>query len=330
MTETVDLELIETRCTLCRSEDSEVCASGTDFEYATCTNVFTFVRCRRCDHVYLNPRPRPEDLDTIYPSNYYSFIGTTNALVARAQRVWESGKVKLYRDVIGLGPRRVLDVGCGDGRFLSLLRDLCATDWELAGLDFDQGAIEKCRHLGFETHAERVEDFAARDEQRERFDAVIMLQLIEHVEDPGLICERVHQLLKPGGAFIIETPNLAGLDYQIFKGKYWGHYHFPRHWNLFSTSALRRMLEEHGFEIARAECLISTSSWITSYQNYLKDKGYPAWICRMVNSQNPILLALAVAIDRVRTRLGLATSNQRVIARAIGSEYGREDTVTAN
>lgn len=320
MSEAVELQLVETRCALCGSTESDVCARGFDFEYGTARNEFGFVRCRDCGHVYLNPRPRVEDLDVIYPPDYYSFVGTTQSLVARAQRAWESGKVALYRKWVGEGHKRILDVGCGDGRFLSLLRDFGAPEWEIVGLELDEGAVAKCREMGFEAHATRVEDFAAEPAQQGRFDAVVMLQLIEHVEDPALICERVHRLLRPGGVFVIETPNLAGLDHRLFEGRYWGHYHFPRHWNLFSQDSLRRMLEARGFEIVLAECLISTSSWIISHQNYLKDREYPAWLCRFVNFQNPLLLALAVTMDVLRTKLGLPTSNQRVIARARRTE----------
>jgi len=309
------LELVRAGCVLCGSSEAEVCASGPDFEYDTVCNEFHFVACSECEHQYLSPRPSPDDLDVIYPSNYYSFTGTTNALVARMQRIWESGKVKLYRELVGEGEKRLLDVGCGDGRFLSLLRDFGSRGWQLAGLEFDESAIAKCRAEGFEAFAERVEDFAEREEQQGRYDAVVMLQLIEHVEDPALICERVFSLLKPGGVFIVETPNLAGLDYALFRGRWWGHYHFPRHWNLFSSGSLKRMLEDRGFEITRSESLISTSSWIISSHNYLKDRGYPLFVRRFFNYQNPLLLGLAVVIDTLRMKLGRETSNQRVIGR---------------
>ena len=309
------LELIHVRCALCGSDDSEEVASGHDFEYRTAANLFHFVGCRRCGHRYLDPRPRSEDLDVIYPPDYYAFTGTTNALVARAQRSWESGKVKLYRSCVGAGRKRLLDVGCGDGRFLRLLRDFGDPAWELVGLEQDERAIAKCRSLGFTVHSERVEDFAAQPGERGRYDAVIMLQLIEHVEDPVAICERVFSLLRPGGVFIVETPNLGGLDHRMFQRRWWGHYHFPRHWNLFSRASLVRMLEARGFEIVRSEYLISTSSWIISHQNWLKDRGWPRFLQRFTNYQNPLLLAIAVAIDAVRMRLGLETSNQRVIAR---------------
>ena len=110
-------------CVLCGSADAEPEASGLDFEYDTAPNRFRFVRCRGCAHLYLNPRPAARDLGVIYPSNYYAFSEGGNPLVARLRSAWEGGKVRLYRELVGDGPRRILDVGCGNGRFLSLLRD---------------------------------------------------------------------------------------------------------------------------------------------------------------------------------------------------------------
>jgi SAM-dependent methyltransferase len=306
------LSLVETRCALCGAEDGAFEASGIDFEYATVANEFSFVRCRLCDHVYLNPRPSSGDLSVIYPEDYYAYEEDGGGLVARLRRVWEGRKVRLYRDLVGPGPRRILDVGCGNGRFLSLLREFGAEAWELEGIDFDADAARQCAAKGFETHVSRVEDF---DPGAESYDGVIMLQLIEHVDDPGVLCERVFALLRPGGCFIIETPNLAGLDYRIFRRSWWGHYHFPRHWDLFSTRALHRLLEERGFEIERTEYLISTSAWTISLHNYFLDRRFPDWFVRFFHFKNPLLLAIFVIVDSLRAKLGFQTSNQRVAAR---------------
>jgi len=305
------LSLIETRCALCGGGDSAPEATGRDFEYATAANDFRFVRCRRCGHVYLNPRPRSADLGVIYPPNYYAYGGASNPIVAPLRRRWERGKVRLYRELVGEGPRRILDVGCGDGRFLEILRASGAPEWRLEGVEIDARAAAACEAKGFRARVGRVEEL--RDE--EGFDAVVMLQLIEHVEDPVAICRRVFELLRPGGHFIVETPNLDGLDYRAFRGRCWGHYHFPRHWNLFSTELLHRMLREQGFEIARTEYLISTSAWTISLHNYFLDRGWPDWFVRFFHFQNPLLLSLFVALDALRARAGGATSNQRVVAR---------------
>jgi 2-polyprenyl-3-methyl-5-hydroxy-6-metoxy-1,4-benzoquinol methylase len=307
------LSLVATRCALCGGDDAAHEAAGFDFEYATAANEFRFVRCRRCDHVYLNPRPHSRDLGVIYPPSYYAYgHAAPNPIVAPLRRFWERGKVKLYRELVGDGPRRILDVGSGDGRFLEILRAAGAPEWRLEGVEIDAAAAEACRAKGFPTRVGRVEELG---DDAGGYDAVVMLQLIEHVEDPGLVCERVFALLRPGGHFIIETPNLAGLDYQRFRGRWWGHYHFPRHWNLFSTAALERMLRERGFEIARRESLISTSAWTISLHNWFLDRGWPDWFVRFFHFQNPLLLALFVVLDTLRAKSGRPTSNQRLVAR---------------
>jgi SAM-dependent methyltransferase len=306
------LTLVEARCGLCGADDFREEATGFDFEYATAANAFRFVRCRICDHCYLNPRPSSDDLGVIYPDDYYAYEIDSGGLVAQLRRRWEGGKVRLYRKLLGSGPRRLLDVGCGNGRFLQLLRDFGAREWTLVGTEFDTAAAAECAERGFETHVARVEDFRGGDAT---FDGVIMLQLIEHVDDPGRICERVFELLRPGGCLIIETPNLAGADYRIFSGRWWGHYHFPRHWNLFSTAAIRRLLEDRGFEIERCEYLISTSAWTISLHNYFLDRGYPDRFVRFFHFKNPLLLGIFVVVDWLRSSLGMQTSNQRIVAR---------------
>jgi SAM-dependent methyltransferase len=306
------LSLIEVRCGLCGSATARSEALGYDFEYATAANVFEFVRCSDCDHVYLNPRPSEGDLGVIYPENYYAYAVDAGGLVSRLRRRWEGGKVRLYSDLIGSGPRRLLDVGCGNGRFLGLLREFGPREWKLVGTDFDVAAAAECAALGFETHATRIEDFSS---DGQLFDGVIMLQLIEHVDDPGRICTKVFELLRPGGCFIIETPNLAGADYRMFRGRWWGHYHFPRHWNLFSTAAIRRLLEERGFEIERVDYLISTSAWVISLHNFFLDRRYPDWFIDFFHFKNPLLLGFFVTVDAIRAKLGLETSNQRIVAR---------------
>lgn len=305
------IELVEVPCGLCGSSDAVPAARGFDYEYQTVPNEFQFRRCRACDHLYLSPRPRGEDLGVIYPDDYYAF-GGTQGIVARAQRIWEGGKVRLYAELLGEGRRRLLDVGCGNGRFLALLRDFGRPEWELVGLEFDEEAAREAREAGFEVHPARVEDFAL---EHDDFDAVVMLQLLEHVEEPVKLCERVFGMLRPGGIFVVETPNRAGWDYALFRRSTWGHYHFPRHWHLFTTGSLEALLRRCGFEIARSDQLISTSSWIISIHNTLLARGWPWSIVRFFSYKNPLLLAIFVPLDALRARLGLRTSNQRVVGR---------------
>ena len=279
------------------------------------SNRLSFQRCSKCGHLYLNPRPAPADLGVIYPSTYYAFSENQsgNPIVGYFRKFWEARKVASFRKTIGSGRKKILDVGCGEGRFLSILKEFGSSDWELVGMDLDRKAVERCRQRGFRAEVSRIEDFRPAD----RFDVVIMFQLIEHVEDPRVIAKQVHSILNPGGFFIVETPNPAGLDYQWFKKSYWGHYHFPRHWNLFSTDHLEKIFTQSGFRVVEAKPILSPASWVISLHNYFLDKKFPNRLVRFFHYQNPLLLAAFVLCELSRKGLGFPTSNQRMVGQVL-------------
>ncbi len=308
-----ELPLVTVSCGLCGASETAPFAEGFDYEYATASNRFTFRECLACGHLYLNPRPSASQLPVIYPSTYYAFAENQagNSAVGYFRKIWESVKVKDFLKLIGPGRKKILDIGCGEGRFLSLLKQYGDPSWELVGLDLDKNAAELCRRKGFRCEVGRIEDFSGS----EKFDAVILFQLIEHVDKPREVLESMRSCLNPGGVLILETPNPAGLDFKFFKKSYWGHYHFPRHWHLFTPSRMERLLSETGYCGVQSSSLLSPASWIISIHNLLLDKQYPKAIVDFFYFQNPILLAVFVLCDLSRKAAGFPTSNQRLTAR---------------
>lgn len=301
-------------CAVCGADDAPVVATGYDYEYRTSRQPWRYGRCAQCGLVYVNPRPAVEELGAIYPPNYYSFDETQrdSGLVRFFRRKLESMKVGAFHGYVGDGPKRVLDVGCGDGRFLGCLRDFGPGDWVLEGIDIDAGAVDRARAKGFAARLARLEDFEPEDG---RYDMVVLFQVIEHVSEPAAMCRKVHALLEPGGVFVVETPDVAGWDERLFRTGLWGGYHIPRHWNLFPGDVLQRMLEQEGFEVVGSQPLISTSFWINSLYNWLLVRGAPKRLLRFFHYQNPLLLAPFLLLDKVRIALGGRTSNQRMVAR---------------
>jgi 2-polyprenyl-3-methyl-5-hydroxy-6-metoxy-1,4-benzoquinol methylase len=70
---------------------------------------------------------------------------------------------------------------------------------------------------------------------------IFLKQVIEHVDNPLSILDKAYNLLSNGGSLIIETPNRDSWDSSIFKKKYWGGYHFPRHWTIFNDKSISRL-----------------------------------------------------------------------------------------
>ncbi len=307
-----DLDLLRVTCALCGNDRPEPFADGYDYEFKTTADLFHMVRCGSCGHVYLNPRPKEEEFSKIYPPHYAAFVETRSCWVKKFRKHWEAKKVRRIRRLLGAGPKRLLDSGCGNGRFLSVLREYGDREWELVGIDLEAEAIAQCREKGLTGYEGKAEDFMLGEGT---WDAVIMLQVLEHSKDPVRLCRKVHALLKPGGYWMIETPCLGSLDFQWFKKSLWTLYHFPRHWHLFSQQSLKALLMRCGFSIVQAEYTVAPTAWILSLHNFFRSKKYPDGFVRSFNAGNVFLLACFVILDYVLVMLGCSTSNQRVIAR---------------
>ena len=106
---------------------------------------------------------------------------------------------------------KVLDLGCGTGYGSALLADNCAS---VCGVDISHEAVDYARAkyaapgLSYETIA-KIENGSRMRFADASFDAVISFQVIEHVADIPSYLNEVRRVLKPGGVFIVATPDRA-------------------------------------------------------------------------------------------------------------------------
>lgn len=310
-----EIKTVRTNCNICNSDSYKVLTTGRDYEYGSCVNNFTLVRCNNCSHVYLNPKPALDEFSTIYPNNYYAydFLNKKKFSLAKlGKRFIEKKYIKLYRNLIG-NNGSILDVGCGDGRLLALLKKTKNCTWNLYGVDFNKEGNKIAKEKGiyiYEGKFEEVEISAGS------FDLVIMNEVIEHLYDPFESLLKVKNILKLGGYFVIETPCLGSWDYKLFKNAYWGGYHIPRHLNIFSRKTIKLILEKANFEIVKEESLLSPPFWILSVHNLLYDKKWNTKIVKFFNFYNPFLLTIFTIVDLFQMRFG-PTSTMRIIAKKL-------------
>lgn len=145
--------------------------------------------------------------------------------------------------------QRILDIGCGNGRFLAWARTAGWTS--CTGTEVDPNAAVKARARGFTVHLGEVTELLATGE---RFDVITISHVVEHVHDPRSLLQTAQQLLEPGGVLWIETPNLDAHGHDSF-GRAWRDLDAPRHLQLFSHDLLKNLLLQVGF------CDIKLAPW---------------------------------------------------------------------
>jgi 2-polyprenyl-3-methyl-5-hydroxy-6-metoxy-1,4-benzoquinol methylase len=296
------IKLVPVRCCVCDSDDATRIATGYDFEYLSCPDTFSISECRVCGNVYLDPRPDVSEFERIYPPNYHSleFSEENYSIVHSVRSRLEARRILRY--CRGLpADARILDVGCGDGFHLGLLRRYGPPDWTVEGIDLDSRAVALAAGRGLTIHEGTVESLAGVTAP---YDLVYTIQTIEHVARPDEMLAAIAAILKPGGRVVIVTDNTGSLDFGLFKKRHWGGYHFPRHWNLFNRHSLSRLAAKAGLEVSEVKTIVSPVNWVYSFHNALVDRHAPRWLVDQFTLKSPLSLGVFTLVDVVLASLG--------------------------
>lgn len=193
----------------------------------------------------LDPLPDPATLNTFYPQGYWYVAGSDAAgWLEEAYRTIVLGDhVRFVRralrdtDPAGL----VMDVGCGGGLFLRLLkRD------RMLGLDSQAQAAKVAWHRnGVPAVCATLENAPLAPGS---CTAITMFHVLEHLYDPAGYLRRAHELLSADGRLIIQVPNASSWQCLLF-GEHWNGLDVPRHLTDFRQRDIEAFLDRCGFEV---------------------------------------------------------------------------------
>ena len=307
--------MVEARCCLCGDKPAEILAQGYDFEYNTSPDEFTAVQCQGCRLVYLNPRPHLEEFVRIYPSNYHAFEFSEKeyGVIFDIRRRLEARRLLSWCKDLG-DDARILDIGCGDGFHLDLLRDFGNKSWALEGIDADERAASRARKKGLTVQCGLLSQL---DLPKESYDLAILIQTVEHVADPSELLNEIRKHLRPGGRLCIVTDNTDSLDFRLSKGRYWGGYHFPRHWNLFNPENMRLLAIKTGMEVETLTTQVSPVNWVYSIRNRLTDNRAPSWLINQFSLKSTVSLVTFTLLDTINNLVGRGALLNAVLRRSL-------------
>ncbi len=159
---------------------------------------------------------------------------------------------RLYETYLPSGGR-ILDLGCGDGRTSGpWLRD---QGFQYVGVDVSKNAVGEARELGLEAHL--IDDAGTLPFESDTFDAIVCIEVLEHLFEPNHAVAEAYRVLRPGGVLVASVPNVAYWRRRIdLLGGRWNPFGDEHsvdapwrdpHIRFFTRAAMRRMVLRAGF-----------------------------------------------------------------------------------
>lgn len=242
------LEREETCCVLCGSVERTI---------LSVQDTWPVARCAVCGLVYLSERPRESALAELYGSEYYS-AGTTGYrdyvdTFGRHADIFARLFARRESDLRGrvTTGRRILEVGCAHGFLLDYLR---SRGWDVEGIEVSPLSSSFAReHFGLRVSTGTVESAPL---PRGSYDAVLLLDVLEHLHRPFDTLSRIAGLLVPGGTLVVQCPweltHWEEVLQAVLRGMRTGGIRpdsIPAHLYFFGPRTLEAVLSKGGFRV---------------------------------------------------------------------------------
>ena len=231
-------------CALCNTDEAQTLHEILPWAY---------VQCRNCGLVYVSPRSKEIAVQKVYEkSNFMSWFKkkTYNHrkmcnLKNIGDRLMRGEKLMHEVNKYKQGGR-ILDIGCNRG---FILANAAAWGWDSYGVEivpWQTKLVEK--EFPVKIFNTRLREVAPPFEDG-FFDAITMIDIIEHFHEPVEDMKEVHRILKEDGFLLINTPDI-GSAFAKVSGYDWMFNKPEEHLYLYDKSTLKKLLDKTGFKIA--------------------------------------------------------------------------------
>ncbi len=230
-------------CPICGNDETEVVSIKANLD-----KDWTNVICKKCALVYVNPRPAKAEYDEFHKKDFLANKNVTEMEHVLPKLKGSDKRIKQtiadFLDEYIKDGQNILDVGCGYGTLLDILRR--GRKVNVKGVELGELDLKAAReYYGLDVYDGSLESFAAEPIDAGKFDTVIMSHVFEHLPDPVVSLEQVKKILKPDGVLYIGVPNIMNMKNrpEVF-------FHIAHAFN-YSPHSLKLMLQKAGFGVIK-------------------------------------------------------------------------------
>ena len=258
-------------CDLCGSSNHIFLFKGKDYLH-NISGEFNIVKCCNCGLVFINPQPSQKELEKYYPKKYFThnliknnFKEEIRKIIYKTYNKDNNLFLKLlffpYHNLRGIPYKKngkVLDFGCGNGRFLLDCKNI---GWDVYGIEPDKKAAEIAKKTGIKM----FNTLKKANFKNIFFNTITFWNSLEHLSNPIETLIEAKKNLKKNGDLIIEIPNIDSFAFRFFKYK-WHNLDAPRHLYHFSFSTIKKICDRVGFKIIKIKYNSRPSQFLAPFK----------------------------------------------------------------
>jgi len=236
----------------------------------TLTRKFHLIRESHFKHFRLSPKPSKKLLEKYYEKEYYqNEKHHLHDFRKELKEQWWLDKVSedylFYLKKIGKTRGKILDVGCGNGIFLSYMKK---KKWNVLGIEPSPSARENASKLGVPTQEDLTKI------KKSSFDVIMLRFVLEHIRDPVEFLKKIKKFLLKDGILIVVVPNdFNPLQISATKlgiKQWW--IRFPDHVNYFDFNSISYLLKKLHFSILHQTTDFPMELFLLMGQNYISNQ----------------------------------------------------------
>jgi len=220
--------------------------------------------CKKCKFKYLSPQPNIEELKKLYNSDSYfkninfykghnlSIFGYADYFAEKFNKQHQFRKIALKlkkllikSNMFKFNKTKLLEIGCGPGFFL---KEAAFAGFKCQGVEFNKNIISKLnKYQKIPIKYANYENII--DHEKEKFHAIVILDVIEHFQNPFKVFENIYNSLLPGGILVISTIDSDSFMSKIIGKRLEDFRRFREHLFFFDRNNLQNLLNRLGFKI---------------------------------------------------------------------------------
>jgi len=206
---------------------------------------YNISECAECRIAVTHPFPSGDELARLYSCGNYRTnqgkrFGNLIESLIHLGRLIKRGRITKH-----IKPGRILDIGCGRGLFLDVMR---RGGWSVLGTELSKETASYASEV-YDLEV-LTGDLIKHQLPGESLDAININQVLEHLKNPAEVLTECRRLLRKGGLLVISVPDLRSLQFTVGKEN-WFLLDLPCHLFHFTEEGLKGLLKKNGFHIRR-------------------------------------------------------------------------------